>query len=202
MWQEIPPDTRLWSEADWERYFAQQESGSGDEHRVPIETPLGWEAPLPPCPDDSSTADENDMFSEDDEDGFAPDPELEELNQIPAWRAAVDFSDSVYEFVAPVCEEQQGGPVVHIMRTLCRESYDVHDYLEVGHRLGYDEDTVCGNIAICVRARRSLQRCIQCLERLDGCNYPNCARLLLRGIVARSFLDRRIADLRQMVWWR
>ena len=206
MWQEIPPGTRLWSEEDWERYFAEQERSNQESDAPPIEAATDWDASHAACPSDPSVWDDDDDEplgdDDDDDDEFAIDPELEELNEIAAWRAAVDLSDSVYEFVAPSCEAEQGGPIGFILRTLCRESYCVHDYVEAGHKLGYDVDTLCGNIATCLRACHSLDRCIQCLERLGGRGDPDCRRLLVRAAVTRSFLERRIADLRQMVWWQ
>ena len=117
-------------------------------------------------------------------------------------RAAVDLGENVYEFVGPTCGDTQGGPTQYIMRTLCRESCNVHDYLEAGHKLGYEEDTLCGNIAMCRRAARALDRCNQCLERLGGRGDSERARLIVRASVTRGFLNRRILVLRQKVWWR
>ena len=126
----------------------------------------------------------------------------EELNKVPAWRAAVEFSNSCFDFVQPRCGREKGGPNQYLLRTLCQRSILVPDYISGGHEIGYEEDTLCGNIALCLRARQNLERCAQCLERLGGARDEGCRPLLVRACVTRTFLEKRIAELRSQVWWR
>jgi len=214
MWQDLPPNTRDWSEEDWERFFEEQDRLFQETHAQTLQQSSEGAGAAPSCPIEAvGPDDETDEAWLDDDDEEPEDPldaqVLDELDEIPAWRAGVELSDRVYTYVAPVCREQPGGPVLYIARTLCRESYLVHDYVEAGHEIGYDEETLCGNIAMCLRARRAIDRCIQCLERLGGsgsglggAGAEQCRRLTTRAIVTRVFIDQRIAELRQKVWWR
>ena len=126
----------------------------------------------------------------------------EELNHVPAWRAAVEFSNTAFDFVQPRCSGKPGGPTQYLLRSLCQRSILVPDYISAGHEIGYEEDTLCGNIALCLRARKNLARCIECLERLGGAHDEGCRPLMVRACVTRTFLDKRIAELREQVWWR
>ncbi len=223
MWQDQPTDTGNWSEEDWERFFQQQDEQFFQKMREEMQDepfdagPLDLETDLD---EDMARFLEEDLLSEDfdappEEHDCCPyEQEYEEqadfeaslgreLNLIPAWRAAVEFSNAVFEYVRPVCRNgHEGGPVQYLVRTLCQGSVLVPDYVSAGHEIGYDEDTLCGNIALCVRAKRSLDRCVQCLERLGGPHDKDIRPLLVRAVVTRTFLEHRIRELRQRVWWR
>ena len=201
MWQELPPFTREWSEDDWELYFDEQDRQyqvSDEEHDPnghPGECPLdaaGADSESPPLPADGAPSD----------DPLHEDWLERELNEIPAWRAAVEFGNYAYDYVAPICHGQEGGPREYVLRTLCHESYLVQDYIAAGHEIGYDEETLCGNIALCRRAVSALARCAQCLERVAGKDREACSALSSRASVTQAFLTRRIERLRDMVWWR
>jgi|GEM_PF-1436318 len=202
MWRELPAETRDWSEEDWEEFFKRQDERYFAEVQAQsLEQPAEADGTLSPCGADQASSDA------DDEDLIAEDPEYEveldeELSRIPVLRAAIEFCDRTMEFVSPICNETRGGPMEYVTRTLCTECYLVPDYVLAGHEIGYDEDTLCGNIALCVRSRRSINRCIQCLERLGGPSNEACRKLIVRAIVTRVLLDQRIAELRKKVWWR
>ena len=200
MWQELPPFTREWSEDDWEFYFGEQDrqyqlsDDARDSAGHPDECPLGADDADtdPPLLADGAPSDDprNEDWLE------------RELNEIPSWRAAVEFGNYAYEYVAPICQGQEGGPREYVLRTLCHESYLVQDYIAAGHDIGYEEETLCGNIALCRRAMSALARCEQCLERIAGKDREAHGALVSRAGVAKAFLTRRIQELRDMVWWR
>jgi hypothetical protein len=205
MWRELPTETRNWSEEDWEAFFRKQDESYFAEMQA-----RSWEHVEPPqnnpvsssfqSIDDLLCAAEADTTSSEDEEIIA---ELDaELSRIPAWRAAVEFCDLTMDFVTPVCEGTKGGPLEYSTRTLCSECYLVTDYILAGHEIGYEEDTLCGNIALCLRSIRSLDRCLQCLERLGSHHGDSCRRLIVRGVIVRTFIDQRVAELRAKVWWR
>ena len=224
MWQDHPTDTGNWSEEDWEHYFQQQderffqqmqeEMDDDVPDRFPIDLDTDIDSDLARIlKEELASTDYEDLPEEhnccpydgDDEEPPSDDEVSmgKELNQIPAWRAAVEFSNSVFEYVRPVCKNgHEGGPVQYLIRTLCQGSILVPDYISAGHEVGYEEDTLCGNIALCVRAKRSLERCVQCLERLGGPHDDGSRPLLVRAVVTRTFLERRIKELRAQVWWR
>lgn len=202
MWRELPTETRDWSEEDWERFFREQD----DRHFAEMQAHMCQqgeeiEGSLPASVADELLADfgEDDLFEED----FEFDEELgEALERIPAWRAAAEFCDRTIGLVAPMLERRRGGPRAYLAQTLVTECYLVPDYILAGHELGYNEDTLCGNIALCVRSRRSLERCIECLERFGGALNEQCRKLMICAIITRVFLDQRITELREKVWWQ
>jgi hypothetical protein len=212
VWQELPPHTNGWTEEDWEQFFDEQDrqlrdTDAGESNRVgatreaetvDFEDPEHWCSPEETMLLEAEASESEDTIMEDDSEDLLD----RELNEIPAWRSAVEFGDRVYEYVWPHCRSHQGGPRQYIMRTLCTESYLVQDYLAAGHEIGYEEDTLCGNIALCNRALSSLERCTQCLDRAMGIDDDQCAALVTRAHITKSFLLRRIDELRNMVWWR
>jgi hypothetical protein len=71
-----------------------------------------------------------------------------------------------------------------------------------GHGLGYEEDTLCGNI---VKCRWALSDCEFCREMLEQLHQKTGERVYA-GLVEESrelaeTLRERIARLRQRVWW-
>jgi hypothetical protein len=71
-----------------------------------------------------------------------------------------------------------------------------------GHGLGYDEDTLCGNIVKCRWALSDCEFCREMLEQL----HQKTREQVYADLVAESrhlaeMLRERIARLRQRVWW-
>lgn len=202
MWRELPAETRDWSEEDWELFFRRQDEQHFAEMQArgqPSFDQLAEEPLTSTVEELLDGLDEDSLLDE----AVGCDAELgDALSRIPSWRAAVEFCDRTIEFVSPRVESERGKPVEFIAQTLATESYLVPDYILAGHELGYDEGTLCGNIALCVRSRRSLERCVQCLKQLGGATDDRCRKLIRRAIVTSVFLDRRISDLRSRVWWR
>jgi hypothetical protein len=199
VWRELPAETRGWSEEDWEEFFKRQD----ERHLAEMQslsadgaTHLGDSAGCE-GPDGSRSEPQETDLSE----GECECDVDESLDRIPAWRSAVAFCNRVVERVSPICEDRGGTGLDHIAQTLVAECYLVPEYLLAGHELGYDENTLCGNIALCLRSRSSLERCMRWIERVSQAR-PDCAGLLVQGAVARGFIERRIAELRAEVWWR
>jgi hypothetical protein len=220
MWREMPSDTYSWSEEDWEQYFHEQDEWFFSE----MQRLMTSEDETPDTTghvdsDDEEHSSRDGVCATDNCQDCAchQEPEEEEveheadegdmnlgreLRDISAWMAAVEFSNSVFEVVKPLCKKNKGGPLDYIVRKLCQESVLVPDYIAAGHEMGYDEDTLCGNIALCTRSLRSLNICVQCLDRLGGSSDRECNRLLVRAMVTKTMLERCIVNLRERVWWR
>lgn len=221
MWQKLPPYTRDWSEEDWEQYFIEQDRlwyELGAEGFSESSSDSDPEAPYLPFFDDSLYSETNIELFEPDDTLLAAD-EADEDNDddddvpfsggskiidedIPAFRAASDFNQCVWEFYEPEGVLRNTGPRKYILNTLFTESLLVQDYIVSGHDFGYSEDTLCGNIVLCRRAMDSMDRCIQCLERLDSADDAKRRALMIRARIVRAFLVRRIENLRGMIWWR
>ena len=71
-----------------------------------------------------------------------------------------------------------------------------------GHGLGYDDDTICGNIVKCRWALADCEFCREILEqRLRRSDSPELARLVAESKVLSEAIRERIAELRSRVWW-
>ncbi|MFW6107426.1 MAG: hypothetical protein ACOC8A_01915 [bacterium] len=82
---------------------------------------------------------------------------------------------------------------------------DVSAKIVDGHSIGYERDSLCGNIACCKRALTSLR------ESLDGLLALRHRRVLLpteadelleRGRGLGEAIRERIQELRRRIWWR
>ena len=74
-----------------------------------------------------------------------------------------------------------------------------------GHGIGYERDSLCGNIACCKRAVANLDASLDGLLALRkrGALPPGEADVLLRkGRDLAAAIQQRIEDLRQQVWWQ
>ncbi|MDP6126396.1 MAG: hypothetical protein QGH20_11660, partial [Candidatus Latescibacteria bacterium] len=102
MWRQFPEDTRFWNEKDWEQYFVSQDSRFAaemqagefqEETNVDVAGILEDDADsCPDCPGHPpQSGDLSETFDEDYEAALE-----KELNHLPAWRAALEFSDLVY----------------------------------------------------------------------------------------------------------
>ncbi len=71
-----------------------------------------------------------------------------------------------------------------------------------GHGLGYDEDTLCGNIVKCRWALSDCEFCREMLEQLhQKTGEPVYAALAKESGQLADLVRERIARLRQRVWW-
>ena len=71
-----------------------------------------------------------------------------------------------------------------------------------GHGLGYDEDSICGNIVKCRWALADCEFCREMLEPLhEQTGEERYARLVAESRQLAELLRDRIARLRKRVWW-
>lgn len=118
------------------------------------------------------------------------DEELAEYRQL--YRKAMDFGLAVMQ-LENVPEESIN---------VCVAAGKIGANLAGGHGLGYDEDTICGNI---VKCRWALAECEFVIETLDflatRLRRPEFATLLPRAKQLRDQIAKRITKLRSQVWW-
>jgi hypothetical protein len=75
-------------------------------------------------------------------------------------------------------------------------------HLAGGHGLGYDEDTLCGNIVKCRWALADCRFCCEMLELLHRTTgNPDFAAMLEEASALSEALAKRIERLRARVWW-
>ena len=74
-----------------------------------------------------------------------------------------------------------------------------------GHGMGYEKDTLCGNIANCKRSLKNARKCIYMLEILRAkatCPDSDINVLISDAINVEREVLKRIEYLRSRIWWR
>ena len=71
-----------------------------------------------------------------------------------------------------------------------------------GHGLGYDDDSICGNIVKCRWALSDCEFCREMLEQFhERTNDPRYSELIAQSHHLADLIRERIARLRKRVWW-
>lgn len=103
------------------------------------------------------------------------------------------------DFAVRVMDEAERGDVEEV---LMLSAGKVGANLAGGHGLGYDEQTLCGNI---VKCRWALADCLFCREMLEQMAQrtgdPDLAALVTQCEELAAAIRERIAALRARVWW-
>src|SRR3989338_5742775 len=209
---------RYWTEAEWERFMLENErlmdryEQARKEHpdrqwddpldlyyKVHYDLDLG-EAPAPePPPQEPERTDEATTAREP-EDPSEP-IEVDDFRHIPVYQLAYGFSLALLDY-AKGLEGQRPGPDV-LVDELCRHGLRVAADIAGGHGLGYEEETLCGNI---VKNRWALSHAIEArrllgqLAERDGMT-PELGALAAKLLPIINALEERIASLRARVWW-
>jgi len=74
-----------------------------------------------------------------------------------------------------------------------------------GHGMGYEKDTLCGNIANCKRSLKNARKCIYMLEIVRAkstCPDSDINILISDTIKVEREVLKRIEYLRSRIWWR
>lgn len=157
--------------------------------------------------DDDQDLDEDEDYDEEEEDSEPiletaggeeePDPldpraEADETEYQTLARQARDFAIKILRLSArPEIEE-----------VLMRSAGKIGANLAGGHGLGYDEDTLCGNIVKCRWALADCEFCREILEHMARrTGDPMLADLVTECEALSTVLRERVAALRARVWW-
>ena len=129
------------------------------------------------------------------------DAEVDDFRQIPVYQLAYAFSLAVLDYVKRLDALKPGqDPLVN---ELCRYGLRIAADIAGGHGLGYDEETLCGNI---VKNRWALSHTVEAkrllsqLAERDGMT-PELGALEIQLLPIINALEERIASLRVRVWW-
>ena len=118
------------------------------------------------------------------------DEDLAEYRQL--YRLALDFSVRMIK-LENLPEESVG---------VCLAAGKIGANLAGGHGLGYEEDTLCGNIVKCRWALAECEFVLDTLEFLKSRRrHPVFAELLEEARQLHNLIVDRIAKLRKRVWW-
>ena len=127
---------------------------------------------------------------------------FDEVKEIPAYVGAYGFSLRLEEFVRQHLGDDLDDEE---LRTALLAAAMVPAQIAGGHGIGYDRESLCGNIANCKRALKSLETCVESITDLglhELLSEDDVARLQREARDVWQELSRRIEDLRSRVWWR
>jgi len=220
--EDDPAHDRPWTEDEWEQLFRRSDVRSArygelletlrdhpDRDEI-IAREMGWTRGLS---DESSET--PDLDAPVDIDAMDLDPELEEttrrdeemLDAIPAYSHGQDWGLRVHRALQPYFELD---PTVELepddpLVVAFSDSLVVSAKIAGGHGIGYDEDSLCGNIVCCKRAWEAAERAVHALEELVESGQVPAAvirPLLDDGRQVRALVQQHIAELRSRVWWQ
>ena len=206
-------DREDWDEEDWEEFLARQdvltakyqelfETLHGHPKRDElIAREMHWNFPenLAAGPPGGDELPEGEAEPGDGPTGAAD----EELAALPAYRLAQDFALAVDRYITARLRDRAATDEDACPAS--RAAIDVPAKIAGGHGMGYERDTLCGNIACCKQALASLGESLDALLALRerGTLPPAEADALLqRGRELGEAIAQRIEDLRLRVWWR
>lgn len=142
-------------------------------------------------------------------DNIDDDPEAEELiacfdevKGIPAYRRSYEFAMALEGYLrrhfSDECDDDD-------LRSALLAVTMVPAQIAGGHGIGYDRESLNGNIANCKRALKSLGDCVgslAALERRELVGPDDASGYRRRAEDVRVEVERWIEELRARVWWR
>jgi hypothetical protein len=204
-------DEEVWDEKKWEE-FMQESDRKADEYlkRFEEERQKGDSLThLPEPKEDSHSADEIDEESHPEFPDLEPEAwesprmywEEGDFEQIPAYQIAYDFSLAAYNFVELFYPERTDVPEI---KELAENCFLIPVKIAGGHGMGYEKDTLEGNIANCKRGLVAANNCVNALASLKARTTPTpeLLKLYTLAVKTRDATKEWIEDLRGKVWWR
>jgi hypothetical protein len=225
------PDYGEWDENDWERFLQRADARTAKfqelfetlahhphrDHLIARE--MGWEEELKECGGAASKCPSCDkrftceayemlrLMSEPERLDDDPDAAdlvscFEQLREIPAYVCAQDFATQLEDLLERRTQRWNGDEEA---RRALFAAQMVSAQVAGGHGIGYERDSLCGNIANCKRALRSLQACREQFPILQqrGLILPDdLLTLSAQAEQVSAEIRRWIENLRARIWWR
>jgi hypothetical protein len=204
-------DDEVWDENRWEE-FMQEADRKADEYlkRFEEEHQKGDGAhPLIEPKENFLCDDELDEESEMEFSDLEPEVwesprmywEEGDFEQIPAYQVAYDFAMAAHNFVERFCPERTDVPEIKVLAENC---FLVPVKIAGGHGMGYEKDTLEGNIANCKRGLVAANNCVNALASLKARTtpIPELLKLYTLAVKTRDVVKEWIEELRGKVWWR
>jgi hypothetical protein len=204
-------DDEVWDEKRWEE-FMQEADRKADEYLKRFEEEHqkgdGAHHIIEPKEDflcDDELDEESEMEFSDLESEAWESPRMywEEGNfeEIPAYQIAYDFAIAVHNFVELFYPERIDVPEI---KELAENCFLVPVKIAGGHGMGYEKDTLEGNIANCKRGLIATNNCVNALASLKAKTtpIPELLKLYTLAVKTRDVVKEWIEELRGKVWWR
>lgn len=129
--------------------------------------------------------------------------EKDALKRMPAYKAAHAWGLAVH-FALRDHFDHLDSELAELAGDALGHGHTVAAKLSGGHAMGYDDDTLCGHIVCVKRAREAADQALQNLRDLADRHPPlrdTLAPLITEGEHVRDLVEKRIAELREKVWW-
>jgi hypothetical protein len=225
-------DDRPWNEEQWEQALKESDLRAarfGELLETLIDHPdrdeivareMGWDDLADAIQEDKAgAADADDADDEEDRDddsiGTADEPKSVfdeddehdiELKQIPAFVICEQAAEAVRELLLPFQKEDR--PLDEDAGDAIGQAFiGIHiacAKISGGHAMGYDEDSLCGNIVNNKRALAGARQSIdgfKDMQRLKVLDSGSVQRVLPMLQEAQAAIEARIEELRAKVWW-
>ena len=127
---------------------------------------------------------------------------FEQVRDIPAYQAANDFAEHLEETLRQRAPEHVRDSDV---RNALFAAQMAPAQVAGGHGIGYERDALCGNIANCKRALRSISTCMDHLHELAKrliLPVPQLMPLQQMALEAETSINNWIEELRAKIWWQ
>ena len=210
-----------WTEAQWEQFMLENERLMDRYEKVWRDNPWkDWKDPLDlyykvhydldaSAQEDEGEAGQPDVNAEShdpEEEGDAPslvpvDSARDDFRQIPAYPLAFAFAHGALDYMKRFEHEQRGQN--RLREQFCLHALRIAADIAGGHGMGYEEDSLCGNI---VKNRWAMghaqeaERLLKMLIERNGSD-PASETLLAQLPPIIQALEERVAELRAKVWW-
>jgi len=219
-------DDRPWTEEQWEKLMRESEVRSAKfgelletladhpDRDAIIAHEMGWDRPERNQMDEEEIAEINAAMEEAAREVAESDVDLDDprglgsLDSVTAYKASYEWSLKVHNTLKPLFElenekpEEEWDPDDDISRVL--RCFEIAAKIAGGHGIGYDDDSICGNIVNC---KKSLAAADESLEGLQAIrdrgpvSSETIDQLIEEGKRVRQLVADRIAELRSRVWW-
>jgi hypothetical protein len=204
-------DEEVWDEKKWEE-FMQESDRKADEYLKKFEEERKKGDSVPHLPEPKKDSHFDDEIDEESELEFSDlEPEAWEsprmywedgdFEQIPAYQIAYDFAIAAYNFVELFYPERADVPEI---KQLLENCFIIPVKIAGGHGMGYEKDTLEGNIANCKRGLVAANNCVNALENLKAKTKttPELLRIHVSAVKTREVVKEWIEELRGRIWWR
>lgn len=205
---------RPMTEAEWEQLMRESEARSAKfgelletlidhpDRDAIIEREMGWDR------DDGDSAEP--AFAEGIEAEPATDEELAKfqreqkaVEEIPAFARSREWAMNVWSALEHV-DADETSILAEQLQEAIGGSMSVSVKIAGGHGMGYDDQSLCGNIVRCKKALEAADESLRALKEIqEGGHVPAATiePLIANGLDIRALVEAWIAELRERVWW-
>ncbi len=214
-----------WDEEDWERFLQKADVRTAKYlelyetlHNHPdcdtlIAKEMGWSHKYEGCVyNDNESCDScgdrnecriyeiNQIFDNAIEDNETTESDIEDVKNIPAYKKSYELFIKLSKYF----KNRKGTDTDEDILEAISASSMIPAKIAGGHGMGYERDTLCGNIANCKRSLKNARICVYSLEIVRGkSTFPDSDIniLISEAIKVEREVFEWIEFLRSRVWW-